>query len=400
MAKIKRLLSDTKNAILAAGALAAAVVAVVAAAKTFLSIGNSPTPPALLAGIEDVTLETNVGLEEYEARDQRAELGSPRESLPAQTGYLLAAYTTATGATTATQPATGTPETDTTSTSTSTPEPSPESKPPTSGGESSNSDESGATNQTRRSHDGARPVVPRSPYVYKRTKLSENAIHDPGGGSGPSGVKFVKPPAAATSFKRERKTRARTLTGTGASTSQVEGLLAAASKIAPSESGVSPSKEESLPYPQAAAKVALPSHCDASCPVAPMIDQILADNSSPAAAAKKVAGVFTHSRGRFYDHELHPLGADVEYTLKLTGFVHNVAILEWTLWSQSTGRPLPRSWWQSVIVKQIKPSRYEETISGTFWAPIPPKPGDYVFHLAVYDEHGNRRGHGRTPVFH
>ncbi len=410
MKKVKHLIANTNNVILGVGALAGAIVAVYGLVQLFQP---APPPPGLLAGVEDVTLIPNIGLAEYEARDQTAQVGGAGRAVILSAGYRLAAYTSATGSTSAS----GTSEPDTTSTSTSTPEPHPQSTPEPTPTTTTPEAHKRRPKQERNPREKGAGLggTHKSPHHHTGSERHEGTVHEgpPQGDSGPSGVTFVKPPPPETSFKSEG--HAQTLTGTGASTSEVEGVLAAASgspsatASAPSEggeqkgsptqttptTGTSPSKEEASPAP-----LALPTHCGPSCPLAPTVDQIIADGSNPAENARKLVAVFTHSRGRYIDHELHLLGADVEYTLKLTGFVGNDAILEWTLWSESTGEPLPNSWWQRVIVKQVKPSRYEETISGTFWAPIPPKPGNYAFHLVVYDEHGNRRGHGETPVFH
>jgi hypothetical protein len=394
MAKVKDFLGDTKRAILAVGALATAVVAVAAAVHLFQP---APTPPGIRADIEDVTLETNVGLKEFEDREQTADVGVPGSPVPAPAGHRFAAYTIANGSA---EPTTSTPDTGTTP-STSTPETTPETTPehttptPTTPHPETHKHKTERAIKKKHPREGGNAGAQTSTHVYKRTKVTESTAPESTAGegsSGPSGVPFVKPPPPETPFKSEGS--AKTLNGTGASTSEVEGVLAEATTTP--ATGSSPSKEGASP----AAPIALPRHCGSSCAAGPTVEQILADNPSPAQAAKKVAAVFRHSRARYYDHELHPLGADVEYTLKLTGFVHNDAILEWTLWSQSGNHPLPHSWWQKVIVKQVKPSRYEETISGTFWAPLPPRPGNYTFHLAVYDEQGNRRGHGSTPVFH
>src|SRR3981081_4580115 len=122
MQRIKRLIGDTNNAILAAGALAAAVVAVAAAVHLF---GPGPTPPGLRADIEDVTLETNIGLKEFEDREQTADVGVPGSRVHAPAGYRFAAYTAAGGSA---EPATGTPDTGT-APSTSTPETTPATTP-------------------------------------------------------------------------------------------------------------------------------------------------------------------------------------------------------------------------------------------------------------------------------
>ncbi|HEY2537070.1 MAG TPA: hypothetical protein VGI24_08830 [Solirubrobacteraceae bacterium] len=387
MKRIKRLIGETNNVILGVGALATAVVAVVGAVRLFQP---DPPPAGILADIEGVSVETNVGLEEFIDREQTADVRVPGSGVLAPAGYTFAAYTAADGAT---EPATETGSSPSTSTPASTPEhtttPSTTPHSETHKRQSERATEQGHTSESEGGDSGTQT----STHVFKRTKVTESTTPEntaAEGSSGPSGVPFVKPPAAKTPFKSEGN--AKTLSGTGAPTSEVEGVLA--------EATTASSEEATTAEGKTAARIALPQHCGSSCPAGPIVEQVLADNKSPAQAARKVAAVFRNSRARYYDHELHPLGADVEYTLKLTGFVHNDAILEWTLWSQSEHHPLPHSWWQKVIVKQVKPSRYEETVSGTFWAPLPPKPGNYVFHLAVYDEQGNRRGHGRTPVFH
>ncbi|MGA8364976.1 MAG: hypothetical protein WB709_10700 [Solirubrobacteraceae bacterium] len=395
MAKVKDFLGNTKNAILAVGALATTVVAVAGAIHLFQP-GSPPT--GIRADIEDVTLEANVGLQEFEDREQTADVGIPGSPVSAPAGYRFAAYTAVAGSGESTTSTSGAGTAPSTSTPETTPETTPEHTTPTSTTPHTGTHKRRSEKVTKKhiqESEGGSSGTQTSTHVYKRTKVtgstaSEGAAAE--GSSGPSGVPFVKPPPPETSFKSEGS--AKTLNGTGASTSEVEGVLAEAATTPATEA--SPSKEGAAPE----ATIALPQHCGSSCAAGTTVEQILADNPSPAQAAKKVAAVFRHSRARYYDHELHPLGADVEYTLKLTGFVHNDAVLEWTLWSQSENHPLPHSWWQKVIVKQVKPSRYEETVSGTFWAPLPPRPGNYTFHLAVYDEQGNRRGHGSTPLFH
>jgi hypothetical protein len=421
MTKIKRLLSETNNAILAVGAIAAAILAVFGVVKAIMSLNEGgPTPPGLLAGIEDVTLIPNIGLAEYEAREQTAQVGGVAAPVALPAGYRLAVYTEATVPTS--HSGTNDSEPETPSPSTSTPEPNPQSTPEPTPTTTTPEPHKHRLKKERhpREKGGGLGGTHKPPRHHPAPKQGEGVVHEsaPEGSSGSNGMPFVKPPPPETSFKSEG--HAQTLDGTGASPSEVEGVLAKASGStpgagrSPSEDGErethsstqttpsspSPRKTEALPFTEATTKIALPKHCDASCPLAPTVDQIIADSSNSAENARKLVTVFTHSRGRYIHHELHPFGADVEYTLKLTGFVGNDAILEWTLWSQSTGEPLPNSWWQRVIVKQVKPSRYEETVAGAFWAPIPPKRGDYAFHLVVYDEHGNRRGHGETPVFH
>jgi hypothetical protein len=150
------------------------------------------------------------------------------------------------------------------------------------------------------------------------------------------------------------------------------------------------------------ATVAVPDACNSPpCAMTPMIDSALTYDSDPVKAAHAVAAAFADSRGRVVEGKLYPSGVAVSYTIDLAGFADREAILEWSLWSQSDGRPLPKSWLRNVIAKEVKPKADDESFSSQFWIPSPPSRGDYVVHLAVYDSDHVERGEVETaPPFH
>ena len=160
-----------------------------------------------------------------------------------------------------------------------------------------------------------------------------------------------------------------------------------------------PAGESSRPT---STKVVLPSSCESSsCAVTPLIDHALTDDPDSARAAHAVAAIFADSRGDTIAHQLHPVGVAVNYKIHLSEFSHNQATLEWSLWSRSTKRPLPKSWLRNVIAREIKPQGEDETLSGHFWVPVPPPRGDYVVHLMLYDDSQVERDETETaPPFH
>jgi hypothetical protein len=180
-------------------------------------------------------------------------------------------------------------------------------------------------------------------------------------------------PASSTPLHREGD--AKVLAGAGAPTGEVEAVL--------NKAGVE-----------------LPSNCHASCGLRPTVEKAIVDTSSNLdEAADEVAAIFHGSRARVYDDKSQPVGVIVDYAIDFVGFAGRRMILEWTLCSRQTERPLPREWWRNVIVKQIEPSSISTKIPGSFWAPIPPARGDYYFRLRVfYDE--SEVAHGKTESFH
>lgn len=536
MSHVKRLLGDTKNAVLAVGALAGAVVAVYSAGNVFMSIGSPPhtTPLALGADFKHLSVRSEVGLQEYEGRNQTVALsGAPAGPRAQAVAYRLTAGTASASASASARPeialaavSAGPPATGSTTTA---------SSPKTADGLGSSSSQGTTTEKEKEE-----TVAEKEAKIKEETEVEEEAekkakeeaeareakaakekkeaketreeakekakekaeaaagikkkeeekkkeekanshsgsssnSHKSQGHHGHAHPAFANPPAPATEFHHEG--HALVLDGTGASTSAVNAVLAkvhaifsksgvgisgsasngsastasasnesastesaetasassesssTASASTASASNESPSTEgastfgmtdavfdepatgepASLPVAAGAAgadgetavtKPALPTHCDQSCAVKQTIDQAIADSDSNLAeAARKIAAVFTHSRGRVFDHKLEPVGAIVSYSIDLVGFTGHTAILEWTLEPEGQGN-LPSTWWHKVIVKQVRPSRPEEPTLGHFWAPIPPTRGNYVFHLTVFDGKGVLRGEEETKVFH
>jgi hypothetical protein len=128
----------------------------------------------------------------------------------------------------------------------------------------------------------------------------------------------------------------------------------------------------------------VPSNCGAGCALAPTVDKALADYSSNLAqAARVVAAAFSESRVELYEAKPQPVGVTVDYTIHFVGYKGQLMKLEWTLYK--SGRPLPKTWWRKVVVKQIVPSGESIGVSGNFWAPVPPRLGHYYFSLRVLD---------------
>jgi flagellar biosynthesis GTPase FlhF len=183
----------------------------------------------------------------------------------------------------------------------------------------------------------------------------------------------TEPSASSTPLHREG--HAKVLIGTGVPAGEVKAVL--------SKAGVNVS-----------------SNCGASCGLTPAVDKAIADDPSNLdEAAREVAAIFNGSRVGVYDHKSQPVGATVDYAIDFVGYARKRMILEWTLRSKQTERPLLREWWRNVIVKQIEPTSNSTKIFGNFWAPIPPQRGDYYFRLKVfYDE--SEAAHGETDLFH
>jgi hypothetical protein len=93
MSIIMRLLGGTKNAILAAGALAGAVIAIITVVTMVLPKGTHKSPPpAVDASFREAKVEPNILLEQYEYNNRPAALGTASTgSQPRAIGYRLAA---------------------------------------------------------------------------------------------------------------------------------------------------------------------------------------------------------------------------------------------------------------------------------------------------------------------
>lgn len=307
-------------------------------------VGLLPKHPSPRAEFDRVSVDTEVSLEEYEARYGEQAVARvagphPRESAALARTYRLLAATSAQAVT---------------------------DPPSTTGGSSSSTTES-------------RSSTPAVKSTANTTGLTETTST------------FTKAPSSSTASHMVGKALARD--GTGASPTKVKATVKTLSRVS------IPAGESSR---HEATKVMLPGACaSSSCAVTPLIDRALTDDPDPAKAARAVLAIFADSRGRTIAHKLHPVGVAVNYKIDLSGFTHNEAILKWSLWSRSATRALPKSWLRNVIAKEIKPQGGDETFSGHFWIPVPPWRGDYVVHLMLYDNNRIERDETETaPPFH
>jgi hypothetical protein len=374
--RLMRFVTSAKGAVLTIGALAGAVGAVIA-----LLPKHEHVPSTLKASFSKVTAFPNVDLQEYEERFASHPVawidgGGPHTPAALRVPYRLAA---ATSSATPAKPATpsdppsasespsapsGEAEETPSDTSTSTtPSESTTSTTTTDSGETT--DETTTTEES--SGSGEEPSAP-----FKET---DGVLARDGNGSDPEAEHAVVEALSEIEVPLQQ-------------------IAAAKSPEGESTEGESTEGES--------AQVVVPEACESSsCAVTPMIDNALATDSDPVKAAREVATAFANSRGRVIDNKLYPSGVAVNYTIDLTGWADREARLEWSLWSQTEGRPLPRPWLRNVITKEIKPKVDNGSFAGQFWIPAPPRRGDYVVHLTVYDSDHVEHGEAETePPFH
>ncbi len=335
---LSRFFTSTKGAIATVGTLVAIVVGVYS-----LLPKHEPTPP-LKASFSRVTAYPNVALKEYEERYGSravAEIsGSGSHSPPVLTVPYRLVDVTGPPESTSTETGETTVETTTETTSDSTEGPT-------------------TTEETEPSGTGD---VPPMPAPFKETN---GVLARDGNGTDPAEEHAVAEALSNTPLP-------------------MQGVLAAT----PPQGG--------------STELAVPDSCStSSCAITSIIDDEVTYNSDPIKAARAVAAAFADSRGRVIGHKLYPSGAAVNYTIELVGFKDREAILKWSLWSKSEGKPLPRRWLRNVITKEIKPKGEDESFSSQFWIPTPHSRGDYVVHLTVLDREHVERGEAETePPFH
>lgn len=220
----------------------------------------------------------------------------------------------------------------------------------------------------------------------RREQGATGATSENTGGAGKGG-KYIPPPPPHVPFHQEGG--ARVLVGTGASTGEVEAVLANVKRVLAAK-GVGG---------QAGASASVLAGCGDSCALRPLIDQAIMDTSAnPAEAAREIAGIFTDTRSGEYEHRREPIGVTVDYAIDFKDYVSKPVTVVWTLSSQANGKPLARSWWRNVIVKQVEPTS-DEPYRGNFWAPLPRREGDYYVTLRLF--RGEREvGSIPTGVFH
>jgi hypothetical protein len=464
MRRVLEVLRDAKNALLGAGALAGAIVAIFSAVSTFLPKGSKPRPQptAIEASIEEADVEPGVLLTKYEYISQPAALGNASEDPPPQRGaerlavFVTSSAQTSSTATTEVQSAGSSPTT-TSGGETIKEEPKPKEEPSAAEAAKAREELQVAEEEAAKAK-AAEEIKAREEAVVKaaaKVRAAEEARlrkkeatkikreeqeeatakkvkpaggghstrSDGAGGEVSSAPAFAKPPASPTPLHREGN--AKVLVGTGAPTSQVDAVLAKVKALLRKErtglrlnadlgDSEAPFSAEDPVFTgtatselvgassfglESAAKI-VPSHCDTACGLRPTIDKAIADNSSNLAeAAREIAAAFTESRVQVFEHKPQPIGVIVYYKVHFVGFAGKRMILEWTLCSKSTGRPLPRTWWRNVIVKQFVPKSDGYRTSGNFWAPVPPEPGNYYFRLGVF-EGSTEPTHKETGLFH
>jgi hypothetical protein len=148
------------------------------------------------------------------------------------------------------------------------------------------------------------------------------------------------------------------------------------------------------------AGVPLPSKCRVSCALSPTIDKALGEYAANSdEAARQVASIFHDSRQGVFGRKREPLGVAVHFSIDLIGYAGQLLVIDWTLCSAQTGRPLPREWLRNVPAEVVRPTSNRLKRPGNFWAPLPPKHGRYYFRLRVFDS-SNEVVQTQTQVFH
>jgi hypothetical protein len=132
--------------------------------------------------------------------------------------------------------------------------------------------------------------------------------------------------------------------------------------------------------------VPLPASCGESCAISPVIDKALSEYAANTdAAARQVASIFHDSRQGVFGHRRQPLGVAVHFSVDLVGYEGRLLLIEWSLCSAQTGRPLPREWLRNVPAEEVRPTTERLKHPGNFWVPLPPKRGHYYLRLRVFD---------------
>ncbi|HEX4438250.1 MAG TPA: hypothetical protein VH061_15810 [Solirubrobacteraceae bacterium] len=149
--------------------------------------------------------------------------------------------------------------------------------------------------------------------------------------------------------------------------------------------GTAPSREEVEAVIRKSG-VPLPANCGESCAIGPVIGKALSEYAANTdEAAREVASIFHDSRQGVFGHKRQPLGVAVHFSVDLVGYAGRLLLIEWSLCSTQTGRPLPREWLRNVPAEEVRPTIDRLKHSGNFWVPLPPKRGRYYLRLRVFD---------------
>jgi hypothetical protein len=388
--KLRDLLSSTTRRVMAFVVAVGAVAGAISGVKALLppSPGPIPTPETLVARFGSVSAYPEISLEQYDASAGSGGVvkGSPKPAKTSAVTYLLAADTmiAATGSTAGLQATSGTSASASTKTLSIPAAPTGRtSPPPTTLAIEKLRETSTERKYPIRSGGKIPTTTPAIPYPQQR--------------SVPTAARVASP--SRQSF--HHVAGALVTEGAGAPKSKVAAVLDALSSADTSESEVSSANpegtesttttESEAPGSGTSSQPVLPAlskACLSSCGENQEIENALTYDPNPVKAAEAVAALFNDSRGEIVDKRLYPIGAMVSYTLELDGFAHSKETLEWSLLAAASGRALPRRWWRDVIVAHIEPTVNHESISGTFWVPVPPKRSDYVVHLVLLNADG------------
>lgn len=436
---ITNLLGSTKRAIITVGGLAGAVIAIVTVVSMILPKGPTPKP-AVEASFPEAKVEPDIVLAQYEYNNQPASSTNASDRGQPQIRYRLAAnVSTVTNASTVTS-TTEEPGTGTQTTGTETVKETPaeaetkliKEKEEKAAREKAIEEEERRKREALKEKEAAKKTKEEAEAKEEaKLRVKEEAalrreeeaeekkqVHGKGYGNHQAEASEtqagVEPTAPAKSFHKEGA--AKVVVGTGAPTQVVDAVLRKARAILRKRAArlsqaygrrnaSFEGNEPALGYmgvsnlaPRAPGQAliatsegdgttlanSVPSHCGAGCALAPTVDKALADYSSNLAqAARVVAAAFSESRVELYEAKPQPVGVTVDYTIHFVGYKGQLMKLEWTLYQ--SGRPLPKTWWRKVLVKQIVPSGESIGVSGNFWAPVPPQRGHYYFSLRVLD---------------
>jgi len=451
---IADLLGGTKKAVLAIGAIAGAVVAIVTVVGMILPRGPTPKP-AVEASFPEAKVEPDIVLAQYEYNNQPASSTNASDLGEPQIRYTLAADASTSASTTA-QADNGTVSTGT-ETIRETPEEAEakllKEKEEKAAREKALEEEARkrealkAKEAAKKAREAAeakeearlrvkeeatlrheQEQEEKELFPVKKSGRAQGARANDNRSSSSGSKPMAEPVPSPRSFHKQGA--AKVAIGTGAPTKEIDAVLRRAKEILARRAarlgqgyGRSDAAFESTSATETAATSELasrppdhalltaasdtvattlansvPSHCGTSCALAPTVDKALADYSSNLAqAARVVAAAFSESRVELYEAKPQPVGVTVDYTIHFVGYEGQLMKLEWTL--DASGRPLPKTWWRKVVVKQIVPTGESIGVSGNFWAPEPLRRGNYYFSLRVLDGSAEPT-HKATELFH
>ena len=93
------------------------------------------------------------------------------------------------------------------------------------------------------------------------------------------------------------------------------------------------------------------------------------------------------------------VGVTINFNVSLTGFDGESADVRWSLYSKSAQRPVPRDWLRNQRALLLRGEAEKDNGSGEFWVPIPAVKGPFFIRIGVYDADGTRLDYADTPTF-